>query len=268
MKAASRAKLSAKIGLDEVVQSAHIRSTFNSFILSNEGELRGLLKSSYAKPALIECFKYKNADATVTFRGLVVQSCSIFEVFTKATIMNAIDEIVGEASEAAEIDRTFIVRNFMVTAGYMKSARDKFYEGCDNPKVADAVRNLANLEDTNSKPQFNSFAFVHDMGNCNVKTFDSYFESALLKDAMGQISKTDALKNFYKTRSAADAKSLATRFLNDTMRKRNRIVHENCMSETVVLQDVIDTCGFFTAVMDSVDEWLQPIAAKSLLVSG
>ena len=176
MNAADTPYALAQSAILEIQQNAAIRAGFNSLLVPNANVLLGsdYVEQRY-KDELKVLLKLKEADPSILYRGLLVQTCSVFEFFCKRTIEGVVEEIASSAMAFDELEPKLIAANFAYTGLFFQKARDEYLNGPARATFEAMVRGLASCSVGATKVELNSTVFTSFLGNCTPKQLEHRF---------------------------------------------------------------------------------------------
>lgn len=241
----------AKASIGEIIDNALARQRLPAFVRSQTRELFDYCKDKpHIRSELQTIIKLSAHDASVVYRGLIIQLNGIFESFIKSLVSAQIHNISTKAECFDDLEEG-------VKTSYI------FYIGNVFSKVHDGAINGVNYDfDTLKREVGSCFSNVSPfsmsgevftllMGNCTPKRLEKIFSQVGLPEPFSDVfGKHKAVQQWCSEGKARRVATMARDELEKQISLRNELVH-GLGTKNVVLEDVQNSARFFLAIIDA-----------------
>lgn len=257
MKAAEAPFEAAQTALVEIEENARIRAAFERLILPNAAIFLG---SDYVaddqKVEFRQLAKLKGADPSANYRGLLILVCSTFEFFAKQLIRNVVFQRTKSAVKYDDLPRQFVLSAFSHSGQFFQKERDSFQTAPGRQVFEDLAKGLATLEPGSTGFSISPGIFVEYLGNCTSHQVEQRFRDLGLESPFegNTLGGFNELKSFFGGGGVRQVATQSRDRLDQLIKRRNSIVHSATISETVTIDDIVESSAFVRALMGGIRE--------------
>ena len=239
-----RAAAAAQAAIFEVKENALIRQKFDSLLVPRATQVFawGALSAEIGKLLAI------NSEPSVLYRGLFVQTISIFESYIKQVTYAVLEMRRAKADSYEKLPEGVRLANIFNTGTALRAV----YDGptIDHAAYMKAIGTCSSGETAYT---LNAEGFVLDVGNCKMGSINKHFKKLGAKgDFSDAICSDAALQKWSGTTSVRKTSDLVEATLDEYVDRRNTIVHRVDASMTFVPQDIEDVTHFMSLLTEAI----------------
>ena len=253
MNSVERAMNTARMHIEEAEATARIRSAYTSIIVSNAQSLFLVFKSGEQKKNLSIALKDKDTDASMLFRGLLVQVNGVFENFVRSLCVAIVEKKCADAGTYNGLDERIRTEHIVHSARILTHLKAGNVHG-NRYDFGTLQTNLAkcmlDINDYRVQPD----VFTLFMGNCTSSRLTELFKSLSLSDPFDdELGKHTTLRKWAKDQSSRRVAKVAKSTLDEQIAIRNDIAHGN-LTKAVSQTEFEFSVNFFLAFIEALAE--------------
>lgn len=199
--------------------------------------------------AVRQALKHRAADTVWVYRGLFVQTCTIFEEFIR-DILEACAEGIENKYRNYDAVPEEIRHNHLSLTGRVFS---KIHEGLSGRPVDydTLTKKVGTCYAGTEKYHLNSVVFSIFVANCTTEAVSKFLRKVGYKDDIWlEIAKISNIQKTLGARAAKETEKLLIEHINSMVDKRNKIVHAYGASANS--GDVMRACDIYSGIIDEV----------------
>ena len=231
----------ARMQIEEAEATARIRNAYTNIIVQQAQSLYQIFDDTNRRKMLQRALKDKDTDASMLFRGLIMQIISVFENFIRSLCVIIVEKKSADAGRYYALDEKIREEHIWHSAKILTYLKGGDVKGIkyDFEGLQISLANcILDTNDFNVRPD----VFTLLMGNCTssrlVELFESLSLSGPFDDSLGEHLE---LKRCTNERSKRKVAKFAESTLNDHIALRNDIAHGNLTRSVSSSQNQLST---------------------------
>lgn len=240
--------------LKELRETAEIRQIFNDILVGRNGELLGLFAyDREIKDRIRGAANLKTTSTTVMYKGLFIQSHSVFESYVRDLSRIVLRKRSEAAANYFELPEDLRLNHIHYSAGVLRQIKSGTVSG-QRFDFDGLIRALGNCFSGSEIFSIVPEVFTLMMGNASPDRLENLFRELGLEDPFNPgIGRNAHIKKVLNESRQAPAARLAKKELKRLLDLRNTLVHGD-FSASVEKSDFDDAVNFFEAVIEGLHE--------------
>lgn len=247
MDALERAHSTFAARVDEIVQNARIRQAFDGLFVRRRQLVFSQQIDKQLRVELDGALLLGKSDASVLYRGLLVQLNGAFEAYITQLSVAVVNGHKGKTTRYSELPehlrQAYVVNSANVLA--------KISEGVVHGVAYDFAalqKSLGTCFSDIAPYSVDAEVFTLFMGNCTPERLEKLFKVVGISPAFDdELGKNPHVKRWAQNAGAREASKRARQKLSDEIKRRNQIAHRGA-DLAILPAEIIEIADFFKAL--------------------